>query len=189
MQELWLLLSTSLSGLPGGLIFFPEARIPTPGFRWAPLTFFATHSALFDRKMRLHHWKGKQPGRPSPNGLLVEYPGFRLSERAYADGLPRHPWKGCTRVSNHYLLVRGPEGELYGVSADPSGVEVAETIPLPDLVLTGSYAVLMQREIHPGAPLPETACMGLLVRVATTEGRKVDSSSFVGSTLEFSSRN
>jgi hypothetical protein len=183
MQELWLLLSTSLSGLPGGQIFFPEARIPTPGFRWAPLTFFATHSALFDRKMRLHHWKGKQPGRPSPNGLLVEYPGFRLSERAYADGLPRHPWKGCTRVSNHYLLVRGPEGELYGVSADPSGVEVAETIPLPDLVLTGSYAVLMQREIHPRAPLPETACMGLLVRVAATEGRKVDSSSFVGSTL------
>jgi hypothetical protein len=180
MEKLWLLLSASLSGLPAGLIFFPEARIPTPGFRWAPLTFLAIHSGPFDDNMRLHHWKGKHFGQPSPYGLLVEYPGFRLSERVYADGLPRHPWKGCTRVSNHYLLVRGPEGELYRVSADPSGVEVAETIPLPDLVLTDSYAVLMQREIHAGASLPETACMGLLVRVTTTEERKVDGSSFVG---------
>jgi hypothetical protein len=55
MQELWLFLSTSLSGLPAGLIFFPEARISNPGFRWAPLTFFAAHSAPFDRNMRLHH--------------------------------------------------------------------------------------------------------------------------------------
>jgi hypothetical protein len=183
MQELWLFPSTSLSGLPAGLIFFPEARISNPGFRWALLTFFAAHSAPFDRNMRLHHWKGKHLGRPSPYGLLVENPGFTLSERVYADGLPRHPWKGCTRVSNHSLLVRGPEGELHRVSADPNGVEVAETIPLPDLELTGSYAVLMQREIHAGAPLPETACMGLLVRVATTEEREVDDSSFVGSTL------
>jgi hypothetical protein len=180
MGKLWLLLSASLSGLPADLIFFPEARIPTPGLRWAPLTFLGFHRGLFDGNTRLHRWRCKQVGRPSPYGLQVEYPGFRLSERLYEDGLPRHPWEGFTRLSHHYLLVRGPEGELYRVVANPSGVEVAEKIPLPDLVLTGSYAVLMHKEIHASTLLHETACTGLLVRVATTEERKDEGSSFVG---------
>jgi hypothetical protein len=162
-----------------------KPAFPPPGFHWAPLTFLGYYGGRFDIITRLGRWKCKKVGWPSPYGLLVECPGFRLSERVYEDGLPRYQWKGFTRVLHHYLLVRGPQEELYRVVAKPSMLDIGETIPLPDLVLTGSYAVLMQNEISAGAYLEETACTGLLVRVATREEKEVAASSFVGLSLQF----
>jgi hypothetical protein len=54
---------------------------------------------------------------PTPLGLKVCFPGFRISVTKYKDGKPRHPWPGLKRIPEAYVHFRDAEtGEWYMVS-------------------------------------------------------------------------
>lgn len=78
MKVVWKLLAKKLKSLPAQIIFFEEARLDAPGFRWAPQSLLEAQEVYMNPTLRKLRWDDKKPGVLTNKGLKVSYPGFRL---------------------------------------------------------------------------------------------------------------
>ena len=118
MQKIWELLSGKLGGIPSQIIFFEEARINSPGWKWAPKSLLQMRKGIHDLSSRMIRWADPQLGTITPRGLLVRYPAYRIKAlRDYGDGKPRNPWPGFARIPESYIYFRDAEtGNWFRIS-------------------------------------------------------------------------
>lgn len=117
MQKVWELLAAKKGGIPALVIFFEEHRISAAGWRWAPRSLLGVEKSIYQANVRIVRWAEGQQGLPTPLGLKVHFPGFKISVSKYKDGKPRHPWPGLKRIPEAYMHFRDSEsGEWYMLS-------------------------------------------------------------------------
>ena len=117
MQKVWELLAARKGGIPALVIFFEDKRIDAKGWRWAPQSLLTAEKSIHQASIRIVRWADGQLGIPTPLGLKVRFPGFKICTSKYTDGKPRHPWPGLKRIPEAYLHFRDAEtGEWYMIS-------------------------------------------------------------------------
>jgi hypothetical protein len=116
MQKVWELLAAKKGGISALVIFFEEQRIRAKGWRWAPQSLLTVEKTIYPSNLRIVKWAEGQLGIPTPLGLKVRFPGFRISVSKYKDGKPRQPWPGLKRIPEANMHFRDSEtGEWYTV--------------------------------------------------------------------------
>ena len=89
IHRLWTLMPKIPDGIPRSIIFRLVPKLKAPGFRWAPV------SMLFRDEtddMLLSTPDTESHGLPTPRGLLVTLPGYKVSWPHRPSGLPTNPW-------------------------------------------------------------------------------------------------
>ncbi|PHH93408.1 hypothetical protein CDD83_3721 [Cordyceps sp. RAO-2017] len=113
MVRVWELLAQAGGGLPPNMILNVDEPLDVPGWRWAPRSLLgsATDESVLGISERIVRFnvetgEGHQGlGVPTPSGLQVRFPGYRLAPRARLPGLPLHPWRGLTGPAEDQVLV------------------------------------------------------------------------------------
>lgn len=106
MRVVWRLLADKQGGLPSKMIFFEDRRIEKPGWGWAPASLLNSSPGFYKTNTRMIGWKDPTLAQPTPHGLHVQFPGFRLKRNIISDGRPRNPWNEATRLSEADLVFR-----------------------------------------------------------------------------------
>jgi hypothetical protein len=104
MTVVWKLLAEQKGGLPSQIIFFADAKINKPGWRWAPASLLTITQQLHSADTRIIRWTDKQLGQPTPYGLHVQFPGFRLALNNINDERPHQPWRGVEQLPESSLI-------------------------------------------------------------------------------------
>ncbi|RDW85313.1 hypothetical protein BP6252_02903 [Coleophoma cylindrospora] len=192
MGQVWDLLIKSTCGVPSGIIFLPEARLDTPGLRWAPRSLLGFAQRDGGQGGRSQDWKTRRAEAQTPFGLRVRFPGFRLHPPVYHDGLPRDPFAGSLRTRDgtaqslleDFIYFRTPDNSLFKFfradaeyecriegNDDERAWRIGMTHPLHDLASTGRCALLL-RNIPTSKKTPDGKSLGLIVKMveALTDG-------------------
>ncbi len=169
MNRLWRLIPSAIHGIPSDLLFWMGPRLAEPGLRWAPATLL-TYNDL----NTLNKSSGKKEDQafltPS-DGLLVRFPGFRLSLASRTKGLPSLHRSISQLVHPNKLWIEDDAGSWY---------HMWRSLPIEqDSFLTSRTLAEVVQEgeniwiIHPGPIFPREpdsralSSVGLMVEVGT----------------------
>ncbi|RDW77860.1 hypothetical protein BP5796_05712 [Coleophoma crateriformis] len=192
MCQVWDLLIKSPCGVPSGIIFLPEARLDTPGLRWAPKSMLGFAARDGGQGGRSQDWKTPRAEAKTPFGLRVRFPGFRLHPPVYNDGLPRDAFAGSLRTRDgtvqalleDFIYFRTPDDSLFKFFRADAEYEcriegndnerawrIGMTHPLHHLASTGHCALLL-RQIPTSEKTSEGKSQGVIVSTveALTDG-------------------
>lgn len=174
MCKVWDLLAAANSGsLPCKMIFLDGPKLNCRGYRWAPSTLLPPGEQFHNVQTRITRWRGPQ-GKPTPQGLLAEYPSYKF--RPYSDPSPSPVWavllqlpqvrfifKDQTRGIWCQLMYKSTSAQLE-TGRSPS--EIMQT-PFVGLVAKGDLAVVLAEEPpdKPSAHFEQTYREGILVTV------------------------
>lgn len=113
IHRMWSLMPSATRGIPRDILFRVCPRLKESGFRWAPATMLNRSS----RNMFLDTTSGDAGrGLPTPNGLLVRLPGFRIIIPSQRKGLPPNPWNIIDPRNQDRMSLRGEDGSWYILS-------------------------------------------------------------------------
>lgn len=179
MREMWRMLSNRFGGIPASILFYEDNCLSFPGWRWAPRSFLPGPMSQFDLGTRKRRWtaqgNGLQLGLPTPRGLKVSFPGFRLSSSAKE----KDPFQGMIyRPTETTVMFQDEEGTWYTImrSDCPSTLDLGfyeqmrdsrkrDGWPLCDAIESGKCAVVLEKEIKTKNGQERDAFRGILVEV------------------------
>jgi hypothetical protein len=162
MQKVWELVAIKNGGIPSQVLFLEGERLAAKGWRWAPRGLLCATSCdgTFTLSTRITRWAESQLGQPTPRGLKVKYPGYRIMiRRDYRDSKPPNPWPGMPRIPENWLQFQDPDtGKLYRITekkhAALTKTWVTDTerrqhgelglFPLADLAQTGKSIIVVR---------------------------------------------
>ncbi|CAF9922237.1 hypothetical protein IMSHALPRED_005632 [Imshaugia aleurites] len=179
MCKVWDLLAAANSGsLPCKMIFLEGPKLKRRGYRWAPSTLLPPGERFHSVQIRIARWRGPQ-GKPTPQGLVAEYPGYRFRPCSGLSPCPvwdvllkirqvRFIFKDQTRGIWCQLMYKSTSEKL-DTGLSPS--EIMQT-PFVDLVAKFDLAVILADEPSdkPSVYLEETYREGILVTVKEEKG-------------------
>ena len=179
MCEIWKMLSEQFGGIPASIIFYEDHYLPFQGWRWAPRSFFPSPKSQFDLNERKRRWTvlatGSQLGLPTPLGLKVRFPGFKLNFHMKGDD---SPFKQIYRPTETSVMFQDEEGTWYTITQSNSPMATAPDFyeqikearerdgwPLSDAIQGGNCAVVLGQEMTQKNGQERDAFRGILVRI------------------------
>ncbi|KAL2039153.1 hypothetical protein N7G274_008202 [Stereocaulon virgatum] len=115
-HRLWTLIPSTAQGIPKSVVFRVGPRLKEAGFRWAPATLLNNS----DRNMNLIFLETTPgeagQGLPSPDGLVVRLPGFKIVMAPPRECLPPNPWGVIYPSRHNSQILRGDDGSWYILS-------------------------------------------------------------------------
>ncbi len=147
MANLWDQIAAKYGGIPASILLLRYPKLNLEGYRWAPRTLLSEISGA-QASTRLLRWTDPKLGIPTPNGLLVRFPGFRLRFSSRTGPLPRNPWCAIPRVVPEFRIIfTADSGTRYGVCIkeqhNATGTVKRHPFHLHELVDEDSTAILI----------------------------------------------
>jgi hypothetical protein len=115
-HRLWTLIPSTAKGIPKNVVFRVGPRLKESGFRWAPATLLNNSDRNINLMLLETTRDETGQGLPSPDGLLVRLPGFRIVMTPPRECLPSNPWGVIYPSRHNSQILRGEDGSWYILS-------------------------------------------------------------------------
>ena len=146
---------TDPCAIPPGIIFLPGERLTGDGYRWAPRTWMQAYHVEPPDPIMI---SGSAPRLNPPNGLEVQFPGFRLHDLSTS-----HQARASC---NEIMFATGSSLRHWHSLAVADDLETRRIFTEEDLVERPDIAVIL-----PQYPLLNPKEIGLLVSVKDKRGK------------------
>ena len=122
MKEFW----NTLPYIPPDVVFFDAPKCPQKGFKWAPATLFGGKQ---NQRFSNIHAMSLPPAQKTPDGLVVNLPGFVLSGGMVEDTVnrPKDLFEFRDQNSRHYWMRQLPmaDGALPHIEGQKMSLRLA----------------------------------------------------------------
>ena len=174
MCKVWDLLATACNdSLPRKIIFLDIVKLDGRGYRWAPSTLLPPGERYLNPQSRTFRWQGPQ-GRPTPEGLMAEYPNYRFHS---CTGSPSSPiWGILLEIPQvRFMFKDRSHGKWWALMYKSTGAQAPTSQSLSqimqtaivDLVAQGNLAIVLAEEpsYEPSTFFDKSYREGILVTI------------------------
>lgn len=117
MKRMWEKLSEANGGISTRLLFYLDEQLDIDGWRWAPKSLLASaiHDPVLSMDERFMRFHAEKPantsdnvvlGTPTPIGLKVRLPGYRVVPTPLLPNFPLHAWPEVIRPGEDKVIAQ-----------------------------------------------------------------------------------